>query len=179
VKKTVPITLIALLLFNVLGYHALFYGLRYQHERQLAHQIDNKGYEGQTITLRIPLNLPYAYDHSSFQRTSGKFEYNGNAYQLLEQKLSQDTLYLICLHDEGSTHIKKSFSDFVKSFADQPGNSNQKTQTVLKLMKEYVGSTCSLNHLSTGWISFFMFNKKGEFLISSYSASIVHPPERA
>lgn len=160
-----------------MGYHALFFGLRIQNDTIAREDILNERYEAhQTVTLRIPLNLPYAYDQHNFQLTEGKFEFHGKIYQLVDQRVTQDTLYLTCLHDERNTTLEKDYSDFVKSFADQ--HSSQKATTLISFIKEYVGSNCDIKPVDLGWSNFIGYRTNENLLLSSYQVSIIHPPER-
>lgn len=180
-KKTVPIALILLLLFNVLGYQALFFGLRLKSDIQFADRILNERYEArQTVTLSIPVALPYSYDQESYQLAEGRFQYEGKYYQLVAQRMYNDTLHVVCLYDEGTTQIEKDYSDFVKTFADQSASHHQKARTTTpSFIKEYLASSCTLKHADPGWSSSILYNIEGDFLVPSYCASIIHPPERA
>lgn len=180
-KKTVPIALILLLLFNVLGYQALFFGLRLKSDIQFADRVLNERYEAQqTVTLRIPVALPYSYDQENYQQAEGRFQYAGKYYQLVAQRMYQDTLYVVCLYDEGTTKIEKDYSDYVKTFADQSDSHHQKARTITpSFIKEYLASSCTLKPVDPGWSTSIVYNSEGEFLVPSYSVSIIHPPERA
>lgn len=179
-KKAVSIVLIALLLFNVLGYYGLFVGLRYQNDQELLQRLDNDHYsEAETITIRIPLAIPYASDKKDFERVDGDFKYNGQFYRLVKQRLHSDTLYLVCLKDQGSTRIHKALADYVKTFTDKPGDAQHGAKVLPTFIKEYLRSTCTIRHSSTGWTLPVPATVTATLFVSSFCPSIIHPPERA
>ncbi|HEX6890362.1 MAG TPA: hypothetical protein VF141_06710, partial [Chryseolinea sp.] len=121
-KKIIAIFLVLLLLFNALGFYGLFIGLRYKNEIDLVQRLDNDQYlEEQTVTLKVPMTLPYHLD-SEYERVDGEIEHDGEFYRLVKQKLQKDTLYIVCIKDQGSKRIKQALADYVKTFTDKPAD---------------------------------------------------------
>jgi hypothetical protein len=180
VRKSLSIVLIILLLFNVLGYYGLFIGLRYQNSQDLLQRLDHERYaETETVTIKIPLAIPYASDDKDFERVDGEFEYNGEFYRLVKQRLQHDTLFLVCLKDQGSKRIHKALADYVKTFTDKPVNAKHGAKGLPSFIKEYLSTTCPIKHASLGWGQpVYATGISGSF-VDSFCSSIIHPPERA
>ena len=140
------IGLILLLLFNIVGYQGLFVGLQYRNDQRIEQFADRDQFDGELMTLKIPLALPYPSSNKAFERTNRKFEFQGEHYRLLKQKLTQDTLYIVCYKDRDSKKIATALSDVVKTFADQ--NSDKHLSS---FVKEYLSSTFSMESITTGW----------------------------
>jgi len=66
-KKIAAIFLVLLLLFNALGFFGLFVGLQYKTKLDLVQRLDNDDYRvEETVTLKVPLALPYHIDSDEF-----------------------------------------------------------------------------------------------------------------
>jgi len=180
VRKLVSIVFIFLLLFNVLGYYGLFFGLHYQNRQQLIQQFDAEQYQSlETVTIKVPLALPYASDAQEYQRVDGEFVHHGEMYRMVKQRHAQDTLYIVCIKDVQSTRIDQALADYVKTFTDNPSNGGHQAPTLPAFIKEYLVSTYTIRQATLGWSSDVRQAKEPAMLIDSFFASIVHPPERA
>ncbi len=180
-RKLTSIALIALLLFNVLGYYGFFLGLEYQNRQALIHSFNTDNYEQlEQITIKVPLSVPYATDTQDYQRVDGEFEHQGEFYQMVKQRLSQDTLYIVCVKDSQSKRINQALTDYVKTLTDKSENGKSRHTLILPaFIKEYIVSTHTIKAGSAGWSLELNNTNSPVVLIDSYNASIVHPPERA
>jgi len=138
VKRVLAIILTVVFLFNVIGYYGVYVAMLRQAHLTLNQQIDNNNYKAeQTITIRIPLTLPYPTQENDFQRVQGDFEHQGEFYKLVKQKYSNDTLYVVCIKNTEQKKAFKVFSDFVKLSTDQSSSNNHGAKTVVSLIKDY------------------------------------------
>lgn len=179
-KKAIAIFLVLLLLFNALGFVGLFMGLRYKTSLDLVQRLDNLDYsEDETITLSMPISIPYHMDSEEYERVDGEIEHEGEFYRLIKQKLVKDTLYIVCIKDSKSKRIKQAFADYVKSFTDKPSNTSHPTTNILStFIKDYIPQVFQVESSSNGWTQEVSVSSNPVVLLSSFSASIVHPPER-
>lgn len=178
-RKLTSILLLLLLLFNVLGYYGLFMGLNYQNKKQLIQRLDHSNYnESEAVTIKIPISIPYVSDSREFERLNGEFEYQGEHYHFVKQRLSQDTLYIVCIKDNTSKRIHQALEDYVKTFTDKPVDAKNSTKTIPSFSKEYMSSYCELKHISSGWVFPVNNSSSATVFIDSFTASIIHPPER-
>lgn len=179
-RKLISISLILLLLFNVMGYYGLFLGLRYQNTQQFTQRLDAEEYNvAEEVMIKIPMSVPYATDNQEFERVNGEFEHNGEFYRLIKQRLSNDTLYVVCIKDQTSKKINQALTDYVKTFTDSPGTSHNTVNTLPNFIKDYLSNSFSIKRLSVGWSLEVQQQSAPKSLTSSFFASIVHPPERA
>lgn len=168
-----------LLLLNVMGYYGVFLGLQYKNDQEMIQKFDAENYsDDETITIKIPISIPYATDSKGFERVDGKFEHKGEFYRLVKQKLSQDTLYVVCVKDHQDKRIDDAITSFVKTFTDKPADQHSNSKVVVSFIKDYLPQTFTVQHLSLGWETDVVKESTCNVLRSSFSPSIVHPPER-
>jgi hypothetical protein len=163
---------------NVLGYFGVFMGLKIRNDALMVHRLDMGRFDtSETVTIRIPLTLPYSVDEDDYERVNGKFEYNGEAYRLLSHRLAKDTLTIICVKDTEARKINRALTAYVKTFADQP-STNTAGKPVITLIKEYLPETFGLESLSIFWERDIRQVTSNKNFVASYTPEIVHPPER-
>ncbi|MEI9920402.1 MAG: hypothetical protein WDO14_16645 [Bacteroidota bacterium] len=67
----------------------------------------------ETMTIKVPLAIPYQSDWNDFQRIDGDFEKDNQFYNLVAQKLERDTLTFIVIRDHHEAGLFESMADFV------------------------------------------------------------------
>lgn len=178
-KRITSIFLVILLLFNALGFYGLLVGLQYQKQQRLLLSFDNGSYDQELTTLiKIPLAVPYATEQHEYQRVNGGFEHQGEYYKLIKQKLSQDTLYVICMKDQDSKKINRALKDYAKTLTDKPVNGKHSSKVAVHFLKDYYVTAFSLGSLTEGWKRLVLMPSGNTHLFSSYHCSIAHPPNR-
>jgi hypothetical protein len=179
-KKIFVFTLIAVLLFNVMGYYGLFLGLQYQNGIAMKKRIDSNQYdESQTLTIKIPMAVPYMSDNPDFERVDGIFEYNGEFYRFVKQKYARDTVTIVCIKDQENKRITDAITDYVKTFSNTPAHQQQHSKLLKTHIKDYIPQTCSLKPITSGWENDVTGNDCCNDLIPSFEVSVIHPPERS
>jgi hypothetical protein len=138
VKKPAALFLLNIFLFNVVGYYGIYIGLVHKADRTANHEIENNSYDqSQTITIKIPLTLPYPVQ-GEFERASGDFEHQGEFYKLVQQKYENDTVYIVCLKNTEKKHAMSVLKDMVKQTTDQSSSSNHQGSKILSgLLKDF------------------------------------------
>ena len=151
-KKFAAISLAVLILFNTLGFYGVLVGLRYKAKQDLVQRLDEDQYrQEETITLKVPLSIPYHMDDDRYERVNGEIEHQGEFYRLVKQKLVRDTLYVVCIKDSKSKQIKKALTDYVKTFTDKPVDRKHRGKTIVSFLKDYIPSYFSISRESEGW----------------------------
>jgi hypothetical protein len=179
-KKLFSIALIALLLFNMMGYYGLFVGLQYKNDVSMAEKFDADTYEAsQAVTLRIPLTVAYMPDERDFRRVDGTFEYRGEFYRLVKQKYAHDTLTVVCIKDNEHKRMHNALADYVKTFTDESSGQQNNGKVEISFIKDYIIQSFSMSTSTCGWEAEVIHNTRGNLLLSSFTPSVVHPPERA
>jgi hypothetical protein len=126
-KKFAAILLLALFLFNLIGYRVLFTYLQQRSDATMEASIDNNDYNQQDlITITVPLSMPYQLDQKDFERVSGEINVNGKVYKYVQRKVSNGELVLQCLPDENKMKLQSAKDDFFK-FANDLNNSSKKS----------------------------------------------------
>ena len=138
-KRVLATGLIIVFLFNVIGYYGIYVAMLRQAHITMNQQIDNEEYQAdQTVTIKIPLTLPYPVQQDSFERVQGDFEHHGEFYKLVKQKYLNDTLYVVCIKNIEEKKAFKVFSDLVKLSTDQSSApTNQNLKTLASIIKDY------------------------------------------
>lgn len=147
---------LALFVLNAAGYYWLLAEtrLRDHEEAQMFWQERQNAVED-LITMKIPLAVPYLQGSAEFEATSGQVKFQGEYYQLVRQKLQNDTLHVVCVRDGQAKARHQALAEFVQQFA-QAGEDEEKplTGAVLKnFSKDYVSLSIRLESQVAGWVS--------------------------
>ncbi|HZY81165.1 MAG TPA: hypothetical protein VFE50_16690 [Cyclobacteriaceae bacterium] len=130
--------------------------------------------ESETVTIKIPVSVPYMPDQHGFEKVKGKFEHNGELYRLIRQKYAKDTLTVVCIRDNEFKKINQVLSEYAQSFSDVTGQTS--TKLVVNFLKEYISLDFSILH-SPGWTTTLGYPSGSVALPDIIPASIAHPPE--
>jgi len=177
-KKSIAIVLIFLVLFNALGFYGLLIGLRYKNTLDLVQRLDSHQYsEDETVTLKVPMAIPYHIDSETYERVDGEIEHNGEFYRLVKQKLAKDTLYIVCIKDNDSKKIKQALSDYVKTFTDKPVDAKQTSKFLTGFIKDFLPSSIEITPASAGWNYSVTLSSKCDFFTNRSLAVFSPPPQ--
>lgn len=143
----------------------------------MAYRLDNKQYsEHETVTLKVPMAVPYHIDVNEFERVDGEIEYKGEYYRLIKQKLEKDTLYIVCIKDQDSKRINQALADYVKTFTDKPANTKQSSKHLTSFIKDFLPSSVELANLSSGWDTTSPSSTEIDDFFSSVLLTVLSPP---
>ena len=168
------------MVFNLAGYRWLFSAIEKSTTANLEQKISAGKYsEEQLVEIRIPLNMPY-YSDKDYEEVYGETDWNGEHYQYVKRKVSNNTLYLLCLPNKEKTSIVKVKNEFTKAVNDIPGNkegSQQKSGLVKLLTTEFrVNETAfDINNYSISSLSFVSRNADAKDLFIPLTDA--QPPE--
>lgn len=172
-KKFTSYVLVLLLLLNVMGYYGVFIGLKYSHTASINQRLDDSQYsESQTVTLKVPLAIPY-YGDTEYQRVNGEIEYGGEVYRLVKQKYEKDTLYIVCIRDLEGKRIKQALADYVKNFTDH--SSDNALKSLPSFIKDFISTTFSLDPSNKGWTRDIPFGLT-EQKVKNIPINFISPP---
>lgn len=171
--------MIAILLLNAMGYYGIFMGMQYRNERMMNSSLDADAYDqANAITLKIPVTIPYIPDQTDFSRATGKFEHEGQLYRIVKQRYSQDTVTIICVKDIEHEKINTLLTAYVKTFTDNATDDPSHIKILISLITYYLSEPFFIRSMTNGWSTQIMLNTTKRILIPSFTASIIHPPER-
>jgi hypothetical protein len=184
-KKITAFFFIALFLFNLFGYRLLVQYMQHKVSDQLEARFDSNLYdESQLVELKVPINLPYQTNWSSYQRFDGEIEIAGTLYKYVKRKVTNDTLYLMCLPNTKKMHLETAKNDFFKITNDLSQNDNSKKSdnskslTFKNLQGEYDEYSFQVHSLIPG-VDTGKFIQSGDFhnLVSCPHISPEQPPD--
>lgn len=139
-KKVFAIFLLTIHLFNLAGYSFFFQYLIGRSNQQTVKQLDNNNYaDANLVEVKIPINLPYSANWKNYERYDGEIEYNGTHYNYVKRKLSNDTLYVLCIQNQKKNELYSAKNSFTKQITDIPSGkkSNEPTAKKSSSLSEY------------------------------------------
>lgn len=123
------------MLFNTVGYRFAFSILEKKSTQQLDLTIDEGKYKVQhLIEIKIPLNMPYFSD-KEYEAAYGETEIDGTHYQYVKRKVSNNTLYLLCLPNDDKTSLITAKNNIEKNNSDVTNNKSEKKGSYPSLTK--------------------------------------------
>jgi hypothetical protein len=163
-----------------MGYYGVFMGLEYRNDQVMFSQFETGDYaDYQTVTIKIPMAIPYATDDAHFKRVDGKFEHEGEVYRLIKQKYAKDTVTVVCYKDFENGRINDALSDYVKTFAGNPAGEKSSSKVSFSFIKDFLPETFTIENISSGWQSDVVLHSSSIQFVSSFYPSVVRPPERS
>jgi hypothetical protein len=156
-------------------------GLQYKNSVDAIQQLDAGRYnEADAMTLKIPSAISHVNDSTAFERVNGDFEYNGEIYRLVKQRLYLDTFRIVCIKDKTATALRNTLTSYVKTFSDESDDDDtQDTKALPIFIKEYLPRTFSIEHLSFGWKINVRQESFPRVYCDTFHSSITHPPQQA
>lgn len=120
-KRFTTIVLLGLHLFYSGGYMLLFYFLIYQSDRFVEQQI-SKGYYNvrDLVEIKIPVHIPYGQNWIGYQPVSGQVQLQQGCYNYVKLKITNDTLYVMCVPNYRTTKLIQSNIIYARQISDFP-----------------------------------------------------------
>ena len=142
-KKIGAILLLLILVFNFYGYRWLLSYFEENATTRLEQKLDAGDYDvNQLVEVKIPLRVQYQASWSDYETFYGETKWNGEYYQYVKRKLSNDTLYLLCIPHDEKTKIHAAKTDYFKSINNLPfeggPQKSQQTSFVKLLLSEFL-----------------------------------------
>ena len=183
-KKLAAILLLAILIFNWIGYRFVVDYLQHKADVQLEARLDKNQYdESRLIELKVPIHLPYQNSWTAYERYDGEITLNGTLYKYVERKVSNDTLYLRCLPNIQKMHLENAKDDFFKNTNDlaQNNNSQKSGNSKTVVFKKAIGDCDEPNFLNASLVTINATQSFGIYvdqnLLSSPRVSPGQPPD--
>lgn len=127
-----------LFLFNVGGYHFVFWALKSQAKKDLLHRLDADAYTSEeVVVLTVPISLPYPLHEATYQRAEGNVEYNGEFYHLVKQKVENDTLFMVCVKDQQQKRLHRTMNEYTKLANNLPSSTKHTMDLLGKMFKDF------------------------------------------
>lgn len=183
-RKILAILVLLMLCFNWFGYRLVYNYAQQQNDTRLEAKFDNNNYdESQLIELRVPLNVPYQNNWSSYERYDGEITVKGVLYKYVKRKVENNELVLLCYPNSDKAKLLNARDEFFKLANDFQQHNNSKkptapnTQSFKNLMTEYVQQDNNWQFKSPD-ISKKLYIESDLFRIcEGYLTSPAQPPE--
>ncbi len=137
-------------LFNVGGYYIVFWALHSQAKSELLHRLDADQYaSSDTEVLSIPLSLPYPLQQDDgYKRVNGEFEYQGSYFNVIKQKIENDTLFLVCIKNHQEKKLVSKMNEYSNLMNNVPASTKHTIDLFGKLFKDYnsIHFACSFSN---------------------------------
>ena len=90
--------------------------------------------EDDLVEIKIPLNNPYISDHS-YEDAFGETRIKGKSYQYVKRKISENTLYLMCLPNEEKAALTTAKNNLGGTHAQSAPNKNNQKSPLQNIIK--------------------------------------------
>lgn len=115
------------MLFNIVGYRCVFTLLDNMASVKQDARIDAGDYnEANLVEITVPLNMPYQYRVTEFERHYGEITLDGVVYTFVKMKVDNNVLILKCIPDLNRQQIKNSENSLARSNSSQNMENNGK-----------------------------------------------------
>jgi hypothetical protein len=126
-RQIATILLLSLFVFNIIGYRLIVTLSMAKADTALQLSLDNKTYNpADLFIVKIPINLPYQNNWTSFERVDGEVNIEGETYRFVQRKVENDTMYLQCIRHAEKTNIQQKANDFFGKTTDIANNNSSK-----------------------------------------------------
>lgn len=179
-KKTAATLLLAIMAFNLVGYRWIFNVIEEKATTRLENNISAGKYsDDQLVEIKIPLNMPY-YTDRDYENVYGETDFDGKHYRYVKRKVSNNTLYLLCLPNEEKTSIVKVKNEFAKAVNDIPSDkqgSQQKNELVKLLTTEFSVTETTVSDNIFSSLSLLFINRNSAVADLFIPLTDAQPPE--
>jgi hypothetical protein len=178
VKKAFAIFFLALFLFNVGGFYVVYWGLHSKAKKDLLQRLDADNYSSEEfIVISIPISLPYPLQQQDYERVDGEFEFNGDYYNLVKQRLENDTLFMVCIKDKTQKKLVNVLNEYSNYANNLPANANRTLDLFGKLFKDFTSIVLATLSVGTGWAIPIVYGE-WQFALLDLDYPIISPPPR-
>jgi len=116
----------------------VFWALRSQAKTDLLHRLDAEAYSSEeVVVLSVPISLPYPMYDATYERANGEVEYNGEFYQLVKQKIENDTLFMVCIKDHQQKRLHQTMSEYTNLANNLPASTKHTLDLLGKFFKDF------------------------------------------
>ncbi|MFL0161994.1 hypothetical protein [Aquirufa salirivi] len=170
--------LASILLLFILLYQAGGFALRYVANSSTDLAISDS--ENDSYVVKIPISLPYPSNREISQEVSGAIQQGDDFYQMLDQKIENDTLYTRVVNDKNARDQFLDLADLVNEhLGDQPEKKPAKSKLIQTLVKEYCQSGAAWVFYILEWPSESTIPNHAPLQTSSFKDALFSPPRQA
>ena len=138
--------------------------------------------EDDLVEIKIPLNNPYISDHS-YEDAFGETTVKGKSYQYVKRKISENTLYLMCLPNEEKASLTTTKNNLGENHTQTTPNKNNQKSPLQNIIKAPQTEYLQTNEFLFANM-FVLENDAQSFLLTKtncysqfYLLTVLQPPE--
>jgi hypothetical protein len=140
------------------------------------HRLDADTFSSEeVVVLTVPVSLPYPVHDEGYQRASGEVEYHGEYYQLVKQKIENDTLFMVCVKDQHQKRLDRTMNEYTNLANNLPASAKHTMDLMGKLFKEFT-TTSFITPSMDLVLKYDILFSADEFLIIQQVFPIDSPP---
>ncbi len=110
-------------LFNLGGYLLMFQYFIYRSDNLVNQRINHNRYKKtELVQMKIPMHTPAVINWPDYEQISGEVQINGFSYNYVGLKVTQDTMYMLCLPNYEKTRLIEADNTFGKQVNDNTQN---------------------------------------------------------
>jgi hypothetical protein len=112
-----------------------------------------------------------------YKRVDGEFEYQGEYYSLVKQRLENDTLFMVCIKDHKKKKLVHELHAYTNLANNLPASAQHTLDSFAKLFKDYTSAESTALSAGTGWCVPLAFVEK-EYSLLQHDYPVLSPPPR-
>ena len=158
----------------------VFWALRSQAKSDLLHRLDADAYSSEdVVVLTIPVSLPYPVYDKGYQRANGEVEYQGDYYELVKQKIENDTPFIVCVKDHQQKRLDRTMNEYTNLANNLPASAKHTMDLMGKLFKDFTGTSFASPSLELTLKYDILFSVDDFLIIQQVFPIDSPPPEQA
>ena len=130
------------------------------------------------MVISVPIALPYPLQQQEYQRVNGEFEYQGEYYSMVKQRLENDTLFMVCIKNHQEKKLVSALNEYTNLVNSLPANAQRAVDLFGKLFKDYTTSSLVYISAGNGWCASIQFAEP-EFSTLQHNYPVLSPPPKA
>lgn len=137
-RKHVTVLFLILMVLSSIGYYPFLSLVKQQASLRTKNRIENNPHDlGANMIIKVPFSYPYGAHDEHYQPASGEIMYKDTVYQLVRQRVYEDTLYIVCMRDTRTTEAQGRVAGYVMSFSTENKHQSQSLSLVDVFTKYY------------------------------------------
>ena len=148
-------------------------------QKDLLVRLDADNYSSDDLVVfSVPtLSLPYTLQQQGYERVDGEFEYQGEYYSLVKQRLENDTLFMVCIKDHHKKKLVNVLNEYTNLANNLPASAQHTLDSFAKLFKDYTSAESTALSAGTSWCIQLSFVEK-EYSLLQRNEPVLSPPPR-